>query len=72
MVIDYKYEPLTTLCRGEAMRKRKELLDNKLCQNAYVQFPVMLMVRKEGEEKYTMSEDFSNVCKSKLPILVSE
>ena len=72
VVIEYKYGPLTTLRRGEAMKKRKELLDNKLCRNAYVRFPAMLMVRKEGEEKYTMSEDFSNVCKSKLPILVSE
>ena len=72
VVIEYKYGPLTILHSGESMKKRKELLNKKLYRNAYVQFLAMLMVRKEGKEKYTMLEDFSNVCTSKVPVLASE
>ena len=66
--IDYKYGPHTTLRRGEALKKRKEILDQKLYKNAYVKFPAVLMVRKDGEDNYSKLEDFSNMDVSKLPV----
>ena len=67
--IDYKYGPLTTLRRGQALKKRKEVLDQKLYRNAYVKFPAVLMARKEGEDVYSKIADFSNADVSKLPVV---
>ena len=67
--IDYKYVPLTTLRRGQALKKRKEVLDQKLYRNAYVKFPAVLMARKEGEDVYSKIADFSNADVSKLPVV---
>ena len=67
--IDYKYGPLTTLRRGQALKKRKEILEQKLYRNAFVKFPAVLMARKEGEDAYSKIEDFSNVDVSKLPVV---
>ena len=47
---------------------RKEILDQKLYKNAYVKFPAVLMVRKDGEDNYSKLEDFSNMDVSKLPV----
>ena len=67
--IDYKYGPLTTLRRGQALKKRKEVLDQKLYRNAFVKFPAVLMARKEGEDVYSKIADFSNADVSKLPVV---
>ena len=67
--IDYKYGPLTTLRRGQALKKRKEVLDQKLYRNAYVKFPAVLMARKEGEDVYSKIADFSNADVSQLPVV---
>ena len=67
--IDYKYGPLTTLRRGQALKKRKEILEQKLYRNAFVKFPAVLMARKAGEDAYSKIEDFSNVDVSKLPVV---
>ena len=66
--IDYKYAPLTTLRRGQALKKRKEVLEQKLYRNAFVKFPAVLMARKEGEDVYSKIPDF-NVDVSKLPVV---
>ena len=50
--VEYKYGPLTTLRRGEAMKKRRQVMDEKLFRNAYVKFPAILMGRKDGEDSY--------------------
>ena len=70
--VEYKYGPLTTLRRGEAMKKRREIIDKKQFKNAYVKFPAILMARKDGEENYSVVQDFSNLSVSKLPLLVGE
>ena len=67
--IEYKYGPLTTLRRGEALKKRKEVLEQKLYRNAYVKFPAILMGRKDGEDSYSEIQNFSDICVSKLPAL---
>ena len=69
--IEYKYGPITTLRRGEALKRRKEVLDEKLYRNAYVKFPAILMGRKDGEDTYSVVADFSEAPVSKLPVLVS-
>ena len=52
--VEYKYGPLTTLRCGEAMKKRRELLDKKQFKNAYIEFLAILMARKDGEENYSV------------------
>ena len=64
--IDYKYGPHTTLRRGEALKKRKEVLEQKLYRNAFIKFPAVLMARKDGEDNYSKIEDFSNIDVLKL------
>ena len=70
--IGYKYGPITTARRGEALKKRKEVLANKEYRNAYVKFPAVLMARKDGEENYQQIADFSNTCVSKLPVMAGD
>ena len=70
--IDYKYGPHTTLRRGEALKKRKEVLEQKLYRNAFIKFPAVLMARKDGEDNYSKIEDFSNLDVSKLPVFVGK
>ena len=70
LVIDDKYGPLTTLRRGQALKKRKEVLEQKQYGNAFVKFPAVLMARKEGEDVYSKIADFSNVDVSKLLVVV--
>ena len=72
VIVEYKYGPLTTLRRGEAMKKRRELIEKKQFKNAYVKFPAILMGRKDGEENYSIVQDFSNFSVSKLPLLIGE
>ena len=55
----------------EALKRRKEVLDEKLYRNAYVKFPAILMGRKDGEDTYSVVADFSEAPVSKLPVLVS-
>ena len=70
--IDYKYGPHTTLRRGEALKRRKEILEQKLYRNAFIKFPAVLMARKDGEDNYSKIEDFSNMDVSKLPVFVGK
>ena len=68
VIVEYKYGPLTSMRRGEAMKKRKEVLEAKLYRNAYVKFPAILMGRKEGEDNYSEIENYSSKCVSKLAV----
>ena len=61
---------LTTLCN--AMKKQSELIEKKQLKNVYVKFPAILMARKDGEENYSVVQDFSNFSVSRLPLLVGE
>ena len=72
VVIEYKYGPLTTLRRGEAMKKRREILESKEYRNAYIKFPAQLMARKDGEDNYNLIQDFSKKTVSKLAVLAGE
>ena len=67
--IDYRYGPLTTLSRGQALKKSKGVLEQKLYWNAFVKFPAVMMARKEGEDVYTKIAEYSNVDVSKLPVV---
>ena len=66
-MIEYKYGPLISICRGHAMKIRKEILEQKTYKNAYVKFPVILFAQKDVD-KYNIIKDFSNESVSKLPI----
>ena len=68
----YKYGPLTTLRRGEALKRRKEVLVNKEYRNAYVKFPAVLMARKDGQETYRKIADFSDTCVFKRPVMAGD
>ena len=60
--IDYKYGPLTTLRRGEALKHRKDLIDRKEIISGFVSYPAKLMVKRaHGRDvPYVMEKDFSN------------
>ena len=54
------------------MKKRKEVMDEKLYRNAYVKFPAVLMGRKDGEDGYSEIANYSDKCVSKLAVFVRE
>ena len=68
VIVEYKYDPLITtiMRRGEAIKKRKEVLEAKLFRNAFVKFQAILLVRKEGEDNYLQIENYSSKCFSKV------
>ena len=70
--IECKYGPLRTLRRGQTFKLRKELIEKKEFENAYIKFPAILMARKDGEDNYSIVKDFSDECVSKLPLLAGE
>ena len=72
MIIEYKYGPLTTLRRGEAMKRRRELLEDKTLRNPYIKFPAQLMGKKDGQDSYELIEDFSQKGVLELAVLVNE
>ena len=68
VIVEYKYGPLTTMRRGEAMKKRREVLEAKLFRNAFVKFSAILMGRKDEEDNYSEIENYSSKCVSKLAV----
>ena len=58
---EQKYGPLTSWRRSQAMKKRRELLDNKLIEKGYVNFPAILMVLKPGNKIYELEMDYSKI-----------
>ena len=71
VIVEYKYSLLTTLCCGEVMKKRRELIVKKQSKNEYVKFPAILMTRKDGEENYSVVQDISNFSVNYLCLSVS-
>ena len=60
--IECKYGPLRTLRRGQTFKLRKELIEKKEFENAYIKFPAILMARKDGSDNYTVVKGFSGWC----------
>ena len=60
VLVDYKYGPMTTVRRNMALKKRREILDDKLVDKAHVAYPARLMGKGPGDTKYKLIEDFSN------------
>ena len=59
--IDQKYGPDTEYRRHKAKEKRKQLLEQGTIAKAYVKFPAKLMIKRRGDEHYSMLEDFSQI-----------
>ena len=57
--IEYKYGPLTTNRRLQAMGRRKEMKTAGSLISGYVAYPARLMVKVTGSTVYKMVEDFS-------------
>ena len=55
------FGPRTTWRRSQALKMRKELKDQDPRTKGYVAFPARLMVKKQGDTKYHLYRDFSNV-----------
>ena len=58
--IEQRYGPDTTSRRNKALILRKELKAEKRISSGYVAFPAKLMVKKLGDERYTLYKDFSD------------
>ena len=59
--VSYKYGPLTTARRSEALKMRKELKSEGVIKSGYVKYPAKLMVRYETDGPYVQLEDFSKM-----------
>ena len=57
--IKYKYGPLTTNRRVQAMETRKIMKEAGEITSGYVSYPARLMAKRQGESSYTMIKDFS-------------
>ena len=57
--VDYKYGPLTTARRNEALKLRSELKRERAIVKGYVNYPAKLMVLYPGESRFTEHSDFS-------------
>ena len=58
---EQKFGARTTWRRNKALEKRKELKEKNSIIAGYVQFPAKLMVKKPGQNKYVLAEDFSKI-----------
>ena len=58
--IDYKFGPLTTLRRNEALKVRKELKRSGVIEKGFIKFPAILMGKKPGAVKYEEIRNFSD------------
>ena len=58
--IDYKYGPLTTRRRSEALKVRKELLSDRTIVAGYIAYPAKLYVKSAGDDNYSFLKDFSD------------
>ena len=61
MYADYKYGPLTSIRRSQALKLRKELKESGEIQQGYIQYPAKLMVRYAGADGYKEHQDFSKM-----------
>ena len=60
--IDYKYGPLTTRRRSEALKLRKELISDGTIVGGYIAYPAKLFVKSAaGDVDYTLLKDFSEL-----------
>ena len=53
------YGPRTTWRRNKALAKRKEMKANGEITSGFVSYPAKLMVKKRGNDSYTLEHDFS-------------
>ena len=58
--VDYKYGPRTTKRRNLALAKPKELKATGAVDQAYIQYPAILMGKKSNEKNYRVIENFSS------------
>ena len=59
---EYKYGPLTSVRRSEALKMRKSLKEGNIIISGYVKYPARLMVKYSSDDKgYTEHEDFSKM-----------
>ena len=57
--IDYKYGPMTTLRRNQALKLRKSLKAEGKIDKGFIKFPAMLMGKKTTDSNYELIHDFS-------------
>ena len=58
--VDYKYGPLTTIRRNEALKMRKSMKRDGSIIKGFVKFPAVLMGLRVGGAKYEKIRDFSD------------
>ena len=58
---DYKYGPLTTKRRNEALKVRWQLKSDKKISKGFIQYPAKLLVMYIGETDYKVHHDFSKM-----------
>ena len=59
--VDYKFGPLTSSRRNEALKVRGELKREGTISKGYVKYPALLMVVKKGESRFTEHADYSKM-----------
>ena len=58
---NYKYGPLTTKRRSEALKVRKELKESNVITKGFIKYPAKLFVMYKGESLYREHQDFSKM-----------
>ena len=58
--VEQRYGPDTTWRRNQAMILRKQLKEERKISSGYVAYPAKLLVKKFGDDKYSLHKDFSN------------
>ena len=57
--IDYKYGPLTTQRRNEALKRRREMIDNDEIVQGYISYPAKFFVKRNTHSEWEMLKDYS-------------
>ena len=60
VLMDYKHRQMTNLWQIMALKKRRDILDDKLIAKAYVAYSARLISKGPWDVKYNVVEDFSN------------
>ena len=64
------FSPALTTCRNSAMLTRQNLKKDNPTIQAFVKYPAKLMAKKEGEKRYSLYAEYSQLSSNQLVLLV--
>ena len=57
--IDYKYGPLTTQRRNEALKMRRQMINNDEIVQGYISYPAKLIAKRNVNSEWELIKDYS-------------